>query len=117
MLRKILRRLVLLIPFMGKGTFYVICLPDTVSPSAITYDRVKFESFNVDNRCNRFSMALMFVCFVLFLFFVFVSSLTPRFFLRQRFLPNKLHQTLLCNCFYIYYTSFDVYEAKFGGVV
>ena len=34
-------------------------------------------------------------------------------------MPNKLHQTLLYNHFYILYTSFDVglYEVKFGGVV
>ena len=39
------------------------------------------------------------------------------FFSEQRFLPNKLRQTLQRNCFYIYYASFDVYEVKFGGVV
>ena len=33
------------------------------------------------------------------------------------FFPNKQRQTLLCNRFYIYYVSFDVYEVKFGGVV
>ena len=32
-------------------------------------------------------------------------------------LPDKLHQTLLCNHFYILYASFDVYKVKFGGAV
>ena len=41
----------------------------------------------------------------------------PKIFLIQHLLPYKLPQTLLCNCFYIYYASFDVYEVKFGDVV
>ena len=41
---------------------------------------------------------------------------TPRFF-KTAFLPNKLHQTLLCNNFYTLYASLYVYEVKFGGVV
>ena len=39
------------------------------------------------------------------------------FFFKQRFLPNKLPKTLLYNCFYIFFASFDVYEVKFGDVV
>ena len=42
---------------------------------------------------------------------------TPLSFFTTTFLPNKLHQTLLCNHFYILYASFHVYEVKFGGVV
>ena len=41
----------------------------------------------------------------------------PKIFLKQGFLSNKLRQTLRCNCFDIFYVSFDVYEMKFGGVV
>ena len=42
---------------------------------------------------------------------------TPKIFLKQRFLPNRLRQTPQCSCFYICYASFDVYEVTFRGVV
>ena len=41
----------------------------------------------------------------------------PKIFLEQRFVPNKLRQRVLFNCLYTFYTSFDVSEVKYGGVV
>ena len=56
-----------------------------------------------------FFFLIAFFFFVCLFVFVFVSVFV--------FFFKKLRQMLVCNYFYIFFASFDVYEVKFGVVV
>ena len=58
--------------------------------------------------CGRVTNKIMWICVAHSIGSILTLVLrrgvvaTPKIFLIQRFFPNKLRQTLLCNCFYIF---------------